>query len=61
MRSKHKLMADEFLEELIVRRELAFNFARFSDNVESLDNLPRWAQRDTQKTRARQARPRLLA
>jgi deoxyribodipyrimidine photo-lyase len=41
--SKHKLMADEFLEELIVRRELAFNFARFSDNVESLENLPRWA------------------
>ena len=26
--SEHKLMADEFLEELIVRRELAFNFAR---------------------------------
>jgi deoxyribodipyrimidine photo-lyase len=40
---KHKLMADEFLEELIVRRELAFNFARFSDDVESLENLPRWA------------------
>jgi deoxyribodipyrimidine photo-lyase len=40
---KYKLMADEFLEELIVRRELAFNFARFSDNVESLENLPRWA------------------
>ena len=40
----HKLMADEFLEESIVRRELAFNFARFSDNVESLDNLSSWAQ-----------------
>jgi deoxyribodipyrimidine photo-lyase len=40
---EHKLMADEFLEELIVRRELTFNFARFSDNVESLENLPRWA------------------
>jgi deoxyribodipyrimidine photo-lyase len=40
---EHKLMADEFLEELIVRRELAFNFARFSDNVESLENLPHWA------------------
>ena len=45
----HKLMADEFLEELIVRRELAFNFARFSENVESLDNLPRWAQVTLQK------------
>ena len=26
--SEHKLVADEYLEELIVRRELAFNFAR---------------------------------
>ena len=43
---EHKLMADEFLEELIVRRELAFNFARFTDDVESLESLPRWA-RDT--------------
>jgi deoxyribodipyrimidine photo-lyase len=42
-------MADEFLEELIVRRELAFNFARFSDNVESFDNLPRWAQATLKK------------
>jgi hypothetical protein len=25
--TKHKLIADEFLEELIVRRELVFNFA----------------------------------
>jgi len=43
------LMADEFLEELIVRRELAFNFARFSDDVESLDNLPRWAKATLEK------------
>jgi deoxyribodipyrimidine photo-lyase len=41
---KHKLMAGEFLEELIVRRELAFNFVRFSENYESLDSLPRWAR-----------------
>ena len=27
--AEHKLIADEFLEELIVRRELAFNFARY--------------------------------
>jgi deoxyribodipyrimidine photo-lyase len=40
---EHKLIADEFLEELIVRRELAFNFARFSDDPESLQNLPAWA------------------
>ncbi len=33
----HSLIADEFLEELIVRRELAFNFARFTPDVESLE------------------------
>ena len=36
----HKLIADQFLEELIVRRELAFNFACFTDDHESLDGLP---------------------
>ncbi|MDX1982628.1 MAG: deoxyribodipyrimidine photo-lyase [Bryobacteraceae bacterium] len=40
---QHQLIAEEFLEELIVRRELAFNFARFSTDPESLDNLPNWA------------------
>ncbi len=39
---EHRLIADEFLEELIVRRELAFNFARFTENVESLEALPQW-------------------
>jgi len=42
---KHKLMADEFLEELIVRRELAFNFARHTDALMSLEALPDWARR----------------
>ncbi len=41
---EHRLIADEFLEELIVRRELAFNFARHSENPESLLNLPEWAR-----------------
>ncbi len=41
---EHKLIADEFLEELIVRRELAFNFTRFTDDYESLDALPSWAR-----------------
>jgi len=41
---EHKLLPDEFLEELIVRRELAFNFARFTENLESLDSLPNWAR-----------------
>ena len=40
----HGLIPDEYLEELIVRRELAFNFARYSDDPESLDNLPNWAR-----------------
>jgi deoxyribodipyrimidine photo-lyase len=42
--AEHKLIADEFLEELIVRRELAFNFARFSPRLDSLDALPDWAR-----------------
>jgi deoxyribodipyrimidine photo-lyase len=42
---EHKLLPDEFLEELIVRRELAFNFARFADDPESINALPDWAQR----------------
>jgi deoxyribodipyrimidine photo-lyase len=35
--------AEEFLEQLIVRRELAFNFARFGPNPDTLDALPNWA------------------
>jgi deoxyribodipyrimidine photo-lyase len=34
----------EFLEELIVRRELAFNFARFGPDPTTLDALPAWAR-----------------
>jgi deoxyribodipyrimidine photo-lyase len=41
---EHKLIADEFLEELIVRRELAFNYARHVEHPESLCNLPEWAR-----------------
>jgi deoxyribodipyrimidine photo-lyase len=43
--AEHKLIADEFLEELIVRRELAFNFARVSSNPASFDSLPEWARK----------------
>ncbi|MDQ3633183.1 MAG: deoxyribodipyrimidine photolyase [Acidobacteriota bacterium] len=35
---------DEFLEELIVRRELAYNFTNFNDKYDSLDSLPDWVQ-----------------
>jgi deoxyribodipyrimidine photo-lyase len=41
---EHKLIADEYLEELIVRRELAFNYARFVDDPGDLGNLPEWCQ-----------------
>ncbi len=47
--AEHKLIAEEFLEELIVRRELAFNFARFSKSIDSLDALPDWARTTLQK------------
>lgn len=43
--AERKLFADEFLEELIVRRELAFNFARFTENYDSLECLPAWVQK----------------
>lgn len=41
---EHKLIADEYLEELIVRRELAFNYARFTDKADSFSALPAWAR-----------------
>jgi deoxyribodipyrimidine photo-lyase len=47
----HKLVADEFLEELIVRRELAFNFMRYSRGVDSLEVLPDWAKKTLAKHR----------
>jgi len=42
--AKHKLIPTEFLEELIVRRELAFNFARFGPDPTTLAALPAWAR-----------------
>jgi deoxyribodipyrimidine photo-lyase len=41
---EYKLIAGEFLEELIVRRDLAFNYARHVAWPDSLDNLPEWAR-----------------
>ena len=34
-----------FLEELIVRRELAVNFVRYNDHYDSFASLPAWAQK----------------
>jgi len=56
--AEHKLIADEFLEQLIVRRELAFNFVRFAGDVESLDEVPDWCRRTMWK-HAGDARPYL--
>ncbi len=41
----HGFSCDEFLEQLIVRRELAFNFARHTEDYAGLDALPGWARR----------------
>ena len=57
-RERH-LVADEFLEELIVRRELAFNFARYSKRHGALEgNIPAWAIRSLRE-HARDPRPYL--
>ncbi len=42
---RHKVAADSFLDELIVRRELSFNFARYAGSRDSLNVLPDWARR----------------
>jgi deoxyribodipyrimidine photo-lyase len=52
----NKLIADEFLEQLVVRRELAFNFARFTSNAETLEAVPDWCRR-TMAGHARDTRP----
>ena len=46
---RHHLIADEFLEQLIVRRELAFNFARFATDLESFQDLPDWCKLNMKK------------
>lgn len=51
---EHKLIAAEFLEELIVRRELAFNFCRYTEQPHAFAALPDWAR----QTLAEHARDR---
>jgi len=46
---EHKLIATEYLEELIVRRELAFNYSRFVEDPGDLKNLPEWCQLNMRK------------
>ncbi len=42
-------MPEDFLEELIVRRELAFKFCRFTPDVESFEALPDWCRKTMAK------------
>jgi deoxyribodipyrimidine photo-lyase len=59
----HELIAEDYLEELIVRRELAFNYARhaFVDGGGCrLDQLPDWARRTLDKHRT-DVRPHLYS
>ncbi|MBA3973467.1 MAG: deoxyribodipyrimidine photolyase [Candidatus Solibacter sp.] len=43
--AEHSLAAGEFLEELIVRRELAFNYSRFASPPDTFAHLPDWNRR----------------
>lgn len=43
-KSPSKADKEAFLEELIVRRELACNFVRYTPNYDSYDALPEWAR-----------------
>ncbi len=47
--AEHKLIAEEFLEQLIVRRELAFNFATYGPSPFEITALPEWAQATLRK------------
>lgn len=47
--AEHHLMADGYLEELIVRRELSFNYVRHVERPDRLENLPAWAQETIKK------------
>jgi len=43
-RAKYKEAVDGFLEELVVRRELADNFCEYTPNYDSLDCAAEWAK-----------------
>ena len=47
--AEHRLIPDAYLEELIVRRELAFNYCRFVQDPGDLANLPEWCQINMQE------------
>jgi deoxyribodipyrimidine photo-lyase len=43
--SASKQSGDEFLEELIIRRELSDNFCFYNENYDSFDGFPAWAKK----------------
>lgn len=48
---------DAFLEELIIRRELSFNFCFFRSDHDSLGSLPQWARTTLDRHRADRRKP----
>ena len=50
-RRKPKASIDAFLEELIVRRELADNFCFYNDRYDSFGGFPAWAQKSLNEHR----------
>jgi deoxyribodipyrimidine photo-lyase len=54
-----KVAKEPFLEQVIVRRELSFNFTRHNPHYDSLQSLPDWAQQ-TMRDHADDPRPELL-
>lgn len=51
-----KAAKDAYLEEIIVRRELSYNFTSHNKNYDSLVSLPDWAQK-TMREHAKDKRP----
>ena len=43
---------DAYLEQLIVRRELAMNFAHYAENYDSYKCIPQWAQKTLKEHRS---------
>jgi deoxyribodipyrimidine photo-lyase len=56
----HQADVGAYLEELIVRRELAVNFCEFTENYDAYDALPGWAKQ-TLKEHERDARPAIYS
>jgi deoxyribodipyrimidine photo-lyase len=51
---------DAYLEELIVRRELSYNFTRHNQHYDSLNALPKWVHETMQK-HAKDKRPKIYS